>query len=60
MIQMSPACIPPDLIAFMGTRLFVMYVNLQRNIDGHRLEKTVPFFAVIIMNPWTKKEIHLA
>jgi hypothetical protein len=55
----SPHGIPPDLIAH-GTRLFVIYVTSPAKHRWSRLEKTVPFFAVIIMNPWTKKEIHLA
>jgi len=55
----SPHGIPPDLIAH-GTRLFIMYVTSPAKHRWSRLEKTVPFFAVIIMNPWTKKEIHLA
>jgi len=51
--------IPQQLIP-RSTRLFVIYVTSPAKERWSRLDKTVPYDTVIIMNPWTRKEIHLA
>lgn len=51
--------IPLHLIPH-GSRLFVIYCTSPDNERWSRMEKTVTRVGVFVMNPWTKREIHLA
>ena len=50
--------VPPHLIAH-GMHLFVIYVTSPARERWHRMHHTV-HDAVVVMNPWKRKEIHRA
>jgi len=50
----------PSHLIYHGTSLFVIYSTSPAKERWSRMEKTVNDVTVFVMNPWTRREIHLA
>jgi hypothetical protein len=49
----------PEHLVTHGSRLFVIYATSPAKNRWSRLEKTLRSVTEVIMNPWTRAEIHI-